>query len=378
MMTFLPFACFAKSAACLDMRRLQNQRTEARFVLEWLEKSGAYFDLSDYGAARMWVGFRDALAMYYNAMLQEYEHRGKVNGPTLTRATVAVHVEMPPWLGDERFHSSHRAVLLQKDAKYYGQHGWAEADRAEFHEYLYPHRMEGGQWGLYPQSKYKKRTIVAIAHGDRIDVQADQAAAAKAARANTSKSTKAVEVAVTDGQAACEADDDEEEESQPLSLRRKRKAREPEAIAEHHLCETLTTAAALALSPAVEVASEAARPDAAAAARTLDASHAELAAEYTRLTKTVLPKLAAEGRFPIRFDHCFQRVALDHAFGACWYGHLDRSKGAAIKQIGTQELARAVAVARHMVAEGIEAVRKLDEQSLLWRGKQPKLRKVGP
>ena len=46
----LPFADFAQSAACLDMRRLQNQRTEARFVLEWLEQTGPYFDLSDYGA----------------------------------------------------------------------------------------------------------------------------------------------------------------------------------------------------------------------------------------------------------------------------------------------------------------------------------------
>ena len=61
MMTFLPFADFALSAAVLDMRRLQNQRTEARFVLEWLEQTGEYFDLSDYGAARMWQGFRDAL-----------------------------------------------------------------------------------------------------------------------------------------------------------------------------------------------------------------------------------------------------------------------------------------------------------------------------
>ena len=33
-MTFLPFADFAQSAKCLDLRRLQNQRTEARFVLD--------------------------------------------------------------------------------------------------------------------------------------------------------------------------------------------------------------------------------------------------------------------------------------------------------------------------------------------------------
>ena len=99
MMTFLPFADFAKCAQCLDMRRLQNQRTEARFVLEWLEATGPHFDLSDYGAARMWQNFRDALAMYYNAMLSEYERRGKVNGPTLQPAAVPKTVTMPPWLG---------------------------------------------------------------------------------------------------------------------------------------------------------------------------------------------------------------------------------------------------------------------------------------
>ena len=34
MMTFLPFADFKASAEALDTKRLQNQRTEARFVLE--------------------------------------------------------------------------------------------------------------------------------------------------------------------------------------------------------------------------------------------------------------------------------------------------------------------------------------------------------
>ena len=105
-MTFLPFSDFAQSASVLDMRRLQNQRTEARFVLAWIDHTeGGVGDLSAYGAARMWVGFRDALALYYNAMLDEYERRGKKNGPTLPKATASECTEMPPWLGDERFHA---------------------------------------------------------------------------------------------------------------------------------------------------------------------------------------------------------------------------------------------------------------------------------
>ena len=114
----------------------------------------------------------------------------------------------------------------------------------------------------------------------------------------------------------------------------------------------------------------------AAASSSASAQHAELTAEYLKLTKEELPRLAAAGQFPIRFDHCFQRVALDYAFQGCWYAHLDRKKGPAIKQIGTEALSHAVAACRRMAAEGIEAVRELDAASLRWRNKQPKRAKV--
>ena len=71
----------------------------------------------------------------------------------------------------------------------------------------------------------------------------------------------------------------------------------------------------------------------------------------------------------------FQRVCLDHAFGRCWYDALDRKKGPAIRQIATDALERAVACARRLEADespDADAVRALDDQSLLWRGKKPK------
>jgi hypothetical protein len=34
--------------------------------------------------------------------------------------------KMPPWFGDERFHSSHRAALLWKAPAIYGAYGWTE------------------------------------------------------------------------------------------------------------------------------------------------------------------------------------------------------------------------------------------------------------
>ncbi|KAH8068819.1 hypothetical protein JL721_6389 [Aureococcus anophagefferens] len=167
MMTFLPLEDFLQSALSLDDKRLQNQRTEARFVLEWLEGRG--FELEAYGAARMWRGYRDALAAYYNACLEAYEARGKTNGPTMPRAAVPTRWERPPWLGDGRFHASHRAQLLEKNRAYYERHGWREATEAPelgTREYMYPVPMDDGRWGLYPQSKYKKRTVVAVCHGE--------------------------------------------------------------------------------------------------------------------------------------------------------------------------------------------------------------------
>ena len=79
MMTFLPFADFAASASALDTKRLQNQRTEARYVLEWLEGRG--FGLGAYGAARMWRGYRDALAAYAGTVLNSRSCRRAAISP---------------------------------------------------------------------------------------------------------------------------------------------------------------------------------------------------------------------------------------------------------------------------------------------------------
>jgi hypothetical protein len=34
----------------------------------------------------------------------------------------------PNWIGDEKFHASHRSNLLRKDKEFYGKFGWAEPD----------------------------------------------------------------------------------------------------------------------------------------------------------------------------------------------------------------------------------------------------------
>jgi len=176
MMTFLPFADFKASAEALDTKRLQNQRTEARFVLEWLENRG--FDLRAYGAARMWKGYKDALAAYYNACLDAYEAHGYVNGPTMQRAAVPEKVEMPPWLGDERFHAAQRAQLLLKKPEYYAEKGWDATPPELGVDYVYP-KKDGGRWVLYRRVRGKD-VVLAECHGDLVEPVAKKPRAKRA------------------------------------------------------------------------------------------------------------------------------------------------------------------------------------------------------
>lgn len=313
MMTFLPFSSFKESAEALDTKRLQNQRTEARFVIEHLEKRG-FGGMGAYGAVRMWTGYRDAVAAYYNACLDAYEARGYKNGPTMGRAVVPSKVEMPPWLGDERFHAAQRAQLLLKAPDYYGSKDWDATPPELGPDYVYP-KCAGDRWVLYRRARGKD-TVLAVVHGELV---AQAPAWAKRARAATA------------------------EEPAPKKT------------------PTPTPSTRGSLGRVAKTSDASPRHDRAA-----------LVAEYSHLTKVALPALAKAEKWPIRFDHCFMRVMLDCAFGKCWYERLDRKKGSAISQIGDADLAAAVAIGRRMEAEGRRGVDELDARSLKMRGKRPK------
>ncbi len=87
---------------------------------------------------------------------------------------------------------------------------------------------------------------------------------------------------------------------------------------------------------------------------------------FKRLTEVELPALARERRWPLRFDHCFKRVCLDHAFGDVWYNHLRKP---AEKHIGGAALARAVACAEEILAGGVAVLAERNAASLRCRGK---------
>jgi hypothetical protein len=100
-----------------------------------------------------------------------------------------------------------------------------------------------------------------------------------------------------------------------------------------------------------------------------DLGRAELEARYRQLVLRDLPQRAAEGRWVVRADHCFGRIVLDHTVGGCWYDVLDRRGGPAFRQLTDDQLRAAVALAERIVAEGDPLLRRLNAQSLAWRGK---------
>ena len=131
-----------------------------------------------YGAARMWKGYRDALAAYYNACLDAYEARGFANGPTMQRVLVPEKVEMPPWLGDERFHAAQRAQLLLKKPEYYAEKGWDATPPELGVDYVYP-KKDGGRWVLYRRVRGKD-VVLAVCHGGLVEPTAKKPRAKRA------------------------------------------------------------------------------------------------------------------------------------------------------------------------------------------------------
>ena len=88
---------------------------------------------------------------------------------------------------------------------------------------------------------------------------------------------------------------------------------------------------------------------------------------YLHLTKKVLPQLARgdEHNWPIREDHCFQRIVLDTICGGVWYEHLSRP---AYKHLTNDQAQRAVDLCQSIVSGKVD-LHELNQQSLVWRGK---------
>jgi hypothetical protein len=88
---------------------------------------------------------------------------------------------------------------------------------------------------------------------------------------------------------------------------------------------------------------------------------------WLELTRERLPARARAERWPLRHDHCFQRVLLDQVCGGRWYDHVDGRP--AYRRLDAPRLRAAVELAERLEREGEPLLRRLDEDSLRWRGK---------
>ena len=94
---------------------------------------------------------------------------------------------------------------------------------------------------------------------------------------------------------------------------------------------------------------------------------ADLVSRYMVLTKEIMPNLArtSHRHWPVRNDHCFQRIVLDVVCGGVWYDHLLRP---AYKNLTHVLAANAVDLCNDIILGDADLV-VLNRKSLLWRGK---------
>jgi hypothetical protein len=113
----------------LDDRRLGKQRVETLQVLRALVFP-SYKGWKNHPATRMWRGFTAALVAYGLAVCDEWTRRGRADavGETLLEFSGGQRPDvdglrrggaLPPWLGLEELHVSHRSSLVRKLPEHY-------------------------------------------------------------------------------------------------------------------------------------------------------------------------------------------------------------------------------------------------------------------
>ncbi|WP_242447443.1 GCN5-related N-acetyltransferase [Aurantiacibacter aquimixticola] len=91
----------------------------------------------------------------------------------------------------------------------------------------------------------------------------------------------------------------------------------------------------------------------------------DLQARWFALTRERMPVAAPERHWPVRFDHCFQRILLDNACGQPWREAIDAP---AYRNASDELLERAIALGEAALG-GSEDLPTLNRRSLEMRGK---------
>lgn len=101
---------------------------------------------------------------------------------------------------------------------------------------------------------------------------------------------------------------------------------------------------------------------------------AVLAENWFMLTRETMPSLAAERSWPVRFDHCFQRILLDNAVGGPWRESI---AAPAWRNAPDKVLIDALALGEAAVAGNLDLA-ALNARSLGWRKKGRRIAPPAP
>ncbi len=88
--------------------------------------------------------------------------------------------------------------------------------------------------------------------------------------------------------------------------------------------------------------------------------------QWLDLTRRLMPQAAKPRSWPIRHDHCFQRVLLDNACGGIWYARIHGRP--AYKNAPDSVLRTAIRLGVGALEATID-LSALNHNSLQWRGK---------
>lgn len=155
MQTFLPYSDLFKSIEVLDNKRLGKQRVETYQIISAITgrpklDGTPYKGWLNHPCSVMWRNYVPLLKVYFNLSLEEWVRRGFTN--TMQREVVDEAIYYPKWLGNQKFHDSHKSNLLKKDFNFYSQYKW---DVEPSNPYVWMDNM--GKW--YEQYSGKKGRI---------------------------------------------------------------------------------------------------------------------------------------------------------------------------------------------------------------------------
>jgi len=130
MQIFLPYPDMRKSLQALDNKRLGKQRVETYQIISAITRrpkldGTPYKGWLNHPCTVMWKDYVSALKIYMNYSIAEWIVRGFKNTMEIENV-IEDQIVIPPFIGNEAFHSSHRANLLKKESEFYSKYGWTE------------------------------------------------------------------------------------------------------------------------------------------------------------------------------------------------------------------------------------------------------------